>query len=253
MNRKYLVFSLFGLITISLLAAAAVTYLGSHPNPLTPAETAALVARTDTSGSEMAGLTSSEPKPPNEGEIVAIPCKSGAKLGAGDFIVGRPGAFLRVSANGSLKQTTGEELIGITSAYDPTHADLPLELKVECAEDTEKTDSAEPVLYVSNLKGDQFFSTLRSVEVQTSISAEDQKFFETQIDTRCLKRPDDESARPHAATCVHPELFAITDLNRDGRKEYWFNEALDWDTGIGVIEEPRERILTACPGCATAP
>ena len=218
------------MIVVGLLTAA-VTYSASHQRALTPAETAALVAKTDTSGSEMAGLTSSEPKPPNEGEIIAIPCQPGPKLAADEFIVGRPGAFLRVSASGSLKQTTGEELIGLTSAFDPTHADLPLELNVECAEDTEKTDSTEPVLYVSNLKGDQFFSTVKGVAVQTSISAEDQKFFETQIDTRCLKSANDESARPHAATCVHPELFAITDLNRDGKKEYWFNETLDWDIG----------------------
>ena len=252
MNRKSLIFSLLGLIAFGLLAAA-VTYFGSHPHQLSPAETAAMVAKTDVSGGEMAALTSSEPKPPNEGEIVATPCKAGARLAQGEFIVGRPGAFLVVRANGLLKQTTGEELIGMTNAFDPAHADLPLELKVECAEDTEQTDSTEPILYVSNLKGDQFFSTVKGIEVQTSISADEQKFFETQIDTRCLKSSGEESAGPHTSTCVHPELFAISDLNRNGKKEYWFNEPLDWDTGIGVIEEPNDRILTACPGCAMNP
>lgn len=199
-------------------------------------------------GTEINELSHSEAEPPNDGEIVAVPCESKTKMSEAEFMVGKPGAFLKILPNGEMKQTSGEELAHVRIAFDPTANDAEFPVKVECAEDVEEADGAV-TWYVSTLKTDQFFSTRKQIAIQTKITAQDQTFFETNLNASCVVQSDgDEHAAPRP--CVRPKVTGITDLNANGKREFWFNEPYKWDVGVGVIEEPNKRILSACPGCA---
>ena len=59
-----------------------------------------------------------------------------------------------------------------------------------------------------------------------------------------------DSERP---ACVRAELLAVSDLDGDGRLEFWHSAPYTWDTGLSVLEESQsdpERIVAACPGCS---
>ena len=197
-------------------------------------------------GGEINDLTQAEAQPPNDGEIVAIPCKKVTELKADEYIVGRPGAFLKVNAKGEMKQSSGEELVSITSVFDPTLNDQQMPLQMECAEDAEETGDIS--WFVATLKSDQFFATRKGIKV-TLTTDKDQTDFQTRINTACVVQ-NEVPDQPPTTACVRPKLFATTDLNGNGKKEYWFNEPHAYDMGIGVIEEPQTRLLNACPGCA---
>jgi hypothetical protein len=198
-------------------------------------------------GAEISALKNAEAEPPNDGEIVAVPCKSKTQLVSGESMIGRPGAFLKVTASGEMKQTSGEELAFVQEAFDPTANDALIPIKVECAEDVEEADGAM-TWYVSTLKTDQFFATKKGVQIETKISEKDRLYFEQKLNSACVVQEVEEGATPTA--CVRPQVIGITDLNSDGRREFWFNEPYKWDMGVGVIEEPGRRLLSACPGCA---
>lgn len=198
-------------------------------------------------GAEISALKNAEAEPPNDGEIVAVPCKSQTRLAANESMVGRSGAFLKILANGEMKQTSGEELAFVSEAFDPAANDAVIPMKVECAEDVEEADGAI-TWYVSTLKSDQFFSTRKGVHVETKISEKDRLYFQTALNTSCVVQEVEEGAP--APDCIRPQVIGITDLNGNGKREFWFNEPYKWDMGVGVIEEPGQRILTACPGCA---
>jgi len=56
---------------------------------------------------------------------------------------------------------------------------------------------------------------------------------------------------PEGTPCVRPELIAVSDLNGNGKLEYWHTEPFFWETGFQVTEEGASRpMLSACPGCA---
>lgn len=207
-------------------------------------------------GNEISALKQAEAEPPNDGEIVAVPCKSQTQLRAGEFLVGRPGAFLKVLPSGEMKQTSGEELADVREAFDPVVGDAMIPIQVECAEDVEEADG-EITWYVSTLKTDQFFSTKKGTRFETKISDKDQLYFQTSINQACVIQSEAEEgvkegkgAPAKPAACVRPQVIAITDLNGNGNREFWFNEPYKWDLGVGVIEEPNQRVLKACPGCA---
>lgn len=228
------------LAIVAFLAAAAAStwfyFLRSKP------------AEIASGGAEINELTQAEAQPPNDGEIVAVPCKSKTSLKSGEFIVGRPGAFLIVTPSGEMKQSSGEELANIATVYDPTTGDQEMPLKMECAEDSED-NTDEIAWFVATLKSDQFFATRKGTEVNTQTSDADQTYFQTKMNTSCILQNEVPDEPPKTA-CVRPKVFATTDLNKNGKKEYWFNEPHAYDMGIGVMEEPQTRLLTACPGCA---
>jgi hypothetical protein len=67
----------------------------------------------------------------------------------------------------------------------------------------------------------------------------------------CVDQGDYEpSKRP---PCTRPKLLVVSDVDRDGRKEYWATEPYTWDTGITVWERSEDglvEILSTCPGCS---
>ncbi len=235
MKKPLLISIVFVLVVVSL-AATAWTYFLKKSN-----ETNSVPG-----GNEMAGLSASEAPPPNEGEIVQVPCKSESKLAAGEWLIGKPGAYIKVLPNGRLTQVTGEELANIRTAFNPIQGDTEILIQMECAEDLEEGAGAT-TWFLSSVKPEQFFSTKKGVKVRTQLTDDEKTFFVTQINTACVDQGDfPETEKP---PCTRPTPVAITDLNENGQREYWFTEPYMWDNGIGVIEEPQNRILTACPGC----
>lgn len=66
----------------------------------------------------------------------------------------------------------------------------------------------------------------------------------------CRLQGDPPGAPP---PCVYPELVAISDLNGDGRIEFWHTVVYTWDTGLRVAEERHGDLVpwvTACSGCS---
>jgi hypothetical protein len=51
---------------------------------------------------------------------------------------------------------------------------------------------------------------------------------------------------------VRPELLALTDIDGDGRLEYWSREPYRWDFGLTVWEDggTLAPLLSVCAGCS---
>ena len=72
-----------------------------------------------------------------------------------------------------------------------------------------------------------------------------------QLNTTCVDQGDyDEHEKP---PCSKPQLLAVTDINKDGKSEFWATEPYTWDTGLTVWEHNNSvitPILQVCPGCS---
>ena len=52
---------------------------------------------------------------------------------------------------------------------------------------------------------------------------------------------------------LQPKLIAVTDINKDGKPEYWGTKPYIWDTGLKVWEKVGNKmhvLLEVCPGCS---
>lgn len=73
----------------------------------------------------------------------------------------------------------------------------------------------------------------------------------SQLNNSCVEQGDYPEDRMPA--CVRPRLLAITDINKNGRPEYWATEPYRWDTGLTVWEEENGKLiplLELCVGCS---
>jgi hypothetical protein len=52
--------------------------------------------------------------------------------------------------------------------------------------------------------------------------------------------------------CTKPTLLATTDMDKNGRREYWAAMPYKWDTGLSVFEgtKPPRTLLEVCVGCS---
>jgi hypothetical protein len=67
----------------------------------------------------------------------------------------------------------------------------------------------------------------------------------------CVDQGDYEPS--NKPPCTRPMLLAISDLDRDGAKEYWSTQPYLWDTGIAVwqrTEAGLNHIMEVCAGCS---
>lgn len=71
------------------------------------------------------------------------------------------------------------------------------------------------------------------------------------LNTTCVQQGDyPEDQKP---PCVQPQLLAITDINKNGKLEYWATEPYFWDTGLTVWEKNNgvlTPMLQVCVGCS---
>jgi hypothetical protein len=67
--------------------------------------------------------------------------------------------------------------------------------------------------------------------------------------SRCVIQGDPPAGTP----CTRTELLAVTDINQDGKLEYWATAPYRWDTGLNVWEDDGEELLPlfhVCVGCS---
>lgn len=71
------------------------------------------------------------------------------------------------------------------------------------------------------------------------------------LNTVCVLQGDyPEDQKP---PCVRPKLLAVTDINKNGKPEYWSTEPYIWDTGLTVWEKDKGtlvRLIQICVGCS---
>jgi hypothetical protein len=166
-------------------------------------------------------------------ETVPPECQPETALGEGEYIVGRPGVYLKVRVDGAMAQATGEELSRVEKVFGMNEDDEAIELKMECGSNAE---TGEASWFTSSFPMEKFFSTRPGVRMRLEISTQEQQSF------RATQAPCKEP-------CEHPKLIAISDLNENGKKEFWFLEPDTHDMHVGIIEEPNQKLLSVCPGC----
>jgi hypothetical protein len=165
---------------------------------------------------------------------VSTECLATTQLSEGEFIVGRPGVYLKVGVDGALTQATGEELSRVRRVFGLNADDEEIALTMECGSNVE---TGEASWFTSSVPMERLFSTRAGTRMQLEITEGDQRQFQESIQLSCPE------------PCEPAKLIAISDLNDNGKKEYWFLEPETYDMGVGVIEEPDQRILSVCPGC----
>lgn len=71
------------------------------------------------------------------------------------------------------------------------------------------------------------------------------------LNTACVQQGDyPEGKEP---PCVRPLLLAVSDINKNGKPEYWTTEPYMWDTGLTVWENTGATLLKlfeVCVGCS---
>jgi hypothetical protein len=70
------------------------------------------------------------------------------------------------------------------------------------------------------------------------------------LNKSCVQQGDyPEGKQP---PCVRPELLAVSDINKNGKPEYWATEPYMWDTGVTVWENDGKLVplLEICVGCS---
>lgn len=81
---------------------------------------------------------------------------------------------------------------------------------------------------------------------------EAEKQMARQIWPECRSFADHAGDQP--PPCRRREILAVSDINRNGRSEYWTTEHYAWDTGLTVVEENSTSaplvLLRVCKGCA---
>jgi len=70
------------------------------------------------------------------------------------------------------------------------------------------------------------------------------------LNTTCVKQGDYPAGQD--PPCVRPILLAISDINKNGKPEYWVTEPYIWDTGLTVWENTGtlNQLLQVCVGCS---
>jgi hypothetical protein len=71
------------------------------------------------------------------------------------------------------------------------------------------------------------------------------------LNTSCVQQGDCPEGK--TPPCVRPKLLAVTDINKNGKLEYWATEPYTWDTGLTVWEKNYnvlEPLLKVCVGCS---
>ncbi len=70
------------------------------------------------------------------------------------------------------------------------------------------------------------------------------------LNRTCVKQGDYPPGRK--PSCVRPVLLAISDINKNGKPEYWVTEPYIWDTGLTVWENTGtlNKLLQVCVGCS---
>ena len=69
--------------------------------------------------------------------------------------------------------------------------------------------------------------------------------------SRCIVQGDHETGKE--PPCTKPQVLAVSDINGNGRPEYWVTNPYMWDTGVTVWEESdgmRPLLLDVCTGCS---
>lgn len=73
------------------------------------------------------------------------------------------------------------------------------------------------------------------------------------LNTTCVRQGDYDYPAGQEPPCVRPILLAISDINKNGKPEYWATEPYIWDTGLTVWENTGEtllKLLEVCVGCS---
>lgn len=71
------------------------------------------------------------------------------------------------------------------------------------------------------------------------------------LNTSCVQQGDYPEGK--TPPCVRPKLLAVSDINKNGRPEYWATEPYLWDTGLTVWENNSGTLtplLQVCVGCS---
>jgi len=99
---------------------------------------------------------------------------------------------------------------------------------------------AKPTLFSSA-------AALINSDVQPAIQ---KRFYE--LNTDCVNQGDWPPGKE--PPCSKPQLIATSDLNGNGRLEYWYTDPYSWETGFAVSEvdssgKKLTHIVKKCPGC----
>lgn len=70
------------------------------------------------------------------------------------------------------------------------------------------------------------------------------------LNTTCVMQGDYPAGQQ--PPCVRPILLAVSDINKNGKPEYWTTEPYIWDTGLTVWENTGtlNPLLQVCVGCS---
>ena len=71
------------------------------------------------------------------------------------------------------------------------------------------------------------------------------------LNTSCVIQGD--YLEGQAPPCTRPKLLTVSDINKNGKPEYWATEPYVWDTGVTVWESNSGKLvklLEVCVGCA---
>jgi len=70
------------------------------------------------------------------------------------------------------------------------------------------------------------------------------------LNTTCVKQGDYSVGQE--PPCVRPTLLAISDINKNGKPEYWATKPYLWDTGLTVWENTGtlNQLIQVCVGCS---
>ncbi len=71
------------------------------------------------------------------------------------------------------------------------------------------------------------------------------------LNTTCVQQGDYPAGQE--PPCVRPILLAVSDINKNGKPEYWMTEPYMWDTGLTVWENTGGtllKLLEVCVGCS---
>ena len=71
------------------------------------------------------------------------------------------------------------------------------------------------------------------------------------LNTTCVQQGDYPAGQE--LPCVRPILLAVSDINKNGKPEYWATEPYMWDTGLTVWENTGgtlRKLLEVCVGCS---
>jgi len=71
------------------------------------------------------------------------------------------------------------------------------------------------------------------------------------LNTTCVQQGDPPAGQ--VPPCVRPTILAVSEINKNGKIEFWATEPYSWDTGITVWENNNGtlvQLLKVCVGCS---